>query len=217
MAYHGTNDDRRQADEIYASYIEKMSPSSGGWSTAVARSGCSWGTPATTRACRRSWRTLRAQRPDLEPDPGRRGTGHFFCRTDASNGARRHRRRDPLSQCDLRAQARQAHISLGYAEKNIALMADAGLSEFCQSTNSLDVDLLIQQFTELENRSAQLRQTIAERNVTNAQLLDDQFAELSAILFPADEPARAMDEHKPARSGACLRHQQGSEVAAPGR
>ena len=67
-------------------------------------------------------------------------------------------------------------ISLGYAAKNIAVMADAGLSEFCQFANSLDVDLLIKQFTELENRSAELRRTIAERNVANAQLLDEQFA-----------------------------------------
>ena len=58
MAYHGTNDDRRQADEIYASYVEKMSSSSGGWSTTVAGYGCSWGTRGpTTARCRRSWRT----------------------------------------------------------------------------------------------------------------------------------------------------------------
>ena len=87
-------------------------------------------------------------------------------------------------------------ISLGYAAKNVAVMADAGLSEFCQFTNQLDVDLLIEQFTELESRSAQLRQQIAERNMANARLLDDQFATLSAVLFPADEPAYATAEHK---------------------
>ena len=81
-------------------------------------------------------------------------------------------------------------------------MADMGLSEFCQSASSLDVDRLIEQFTELESRSAQLRRTIAERNVANARLLDDQFATLSAVLFPAGEPADAAAERKPARGGA---------------
>jgi len=62
---------------------------------------------------------------------------------------------------------------------------------------------LIEQFTELESRSAQLRQTMKERNIANVRLLDDQFAELSAVLFPAAEPACTATEHKPARRGAC--------------
>ena len=36
-------------------------------------------------------------------------------------------------------------------------MADMGLAEFCQFASSLDVDRLIEQFTELESRSAQLQ------------------------------------------------------------
>ena len=55
-------------------------------------------------------------------------------------------------------------MSIGYAAKHDVLMADMGLSEFCQSARSLDVGRLIEQFTELESRSAQLRRTMAERN-----------------------------------------------------
>jgi hypothetical protein len=36
----------------------------------------------------------------------------------------------------------------------------------------------------------------------NAQLLDEQFAALSAALFPADKPARAMKGRKPIRGSA---------------
>ena len=75
-------------------------------------------------------------------------------------------------------------ISLGYSPKFTALMADMGLSEFCQPARSLDTGRLIEQFTELEKRQAELRQTITDRNMMNARLLDDQFAELSAMLFP---------------------------------
>ena len=49
-------------------------------------------------------------------------------------------------------------LSIGYAPKFDALMAEMGLAEFCQSARSLDVDRLIKQFTELESRSAQLQQ-----------------------------------------------------------
>ena len=76
-------------------------------------------------------------------------------------------------------------LSVGYAPKFDALMAEMGLAEFSQSAKSLDASRLIEQFTELENQSAQLRQTMTERNAANALLLDRQFATLSARLFLA--------------------------------
>ncbi len=79
-------------------------------------------------------------------------------------------------------------ISIGYAAKNVAVMNDAGLGEFCQHTNTLDVDRLIEQFTEIERRSGEIRQAIATRNEQNAQLLGQQFATLSALLIPAARP-----------------------------
>jgi polysaccharide pyruvyl transferase WcaK-like protein len=82
-------------------------------------------------------------------------------------------------------------ISIGYSSKNDALMADMGLPGFCQSARSLDVGRLIEQFTELESCSAQLRQTMTERNEANVRLLDDQFAKLSALFFPTAGPAPA--------------------------
>ncbi len=53
-------------------------------------------------------------------------------------------------------------VSIGYAEKNKVLMADMGLGEFCQHVESLDVDLLIEQFSRLaSDRSAYERQIAA--------------------------------------------------------
>lgn len=75
-------------------------------------------------------------------------------------------------------------ISTGYARKNVELMADVGMSEFCQSAKSLDSDLLIKQFTELESRAPEFRQAILERNLANAQQLEQQYSEVSALLFP---------------------------------
>ena len=75
-----------------------------------------------------------------------------------------------------------------------------GLAEFCQSAHSLDVGRLIEQFTQLESRSAQLRQTMTERTAANARLLDHQFATLSAVLFRAAEPPGTAAEHERART-----------------
>ncbi len=83
-------------------------------------------------------------------------------------------------------------ISLGYSSKNRALMAAMGMTEFCQSANSLDVDRLIEQFIELEHRSVQIRQTVIERVEATERLLDGQFAELSDVLFQSTENHRAV-------------------------
>jgi polysaccharide pyruvyl transferase WcaK-like protein len=161
------------------------------------------GDPGDDRALREILADLQIHRPDLEPaqvvaEPVTSFAGLTRAMVPAGTvvATRYHN-----VICALKLS--KPTISIGYAAKNIAVMTDAGLSEFCQFTNQLDVDLLIEQFTELENRSAQLRQKIAERNIANARLLDDQFATLSAALFPAGELAYAAAEHKPARGGVC--------------
>ena len=78
-------------------------------------------------------------------------------------------------------------ISIGYAAKHDVLMADMGLSSFCQSGKSLDLDVLIKQFNELESQAAKLRQTMRERNAAKSRLIERQFAELSDVLFPGAE------------------------------
>jgi polysaccharide pyruvyl transferase WcaK-like protein len=92
-------------------------------------------------------------------------------------------------------------ISLSYSDKNDSLMAEMGLSEFCQFVGSLDVARLIEQFGEVERRAAQLKPAIAECCEAKAEHVDRQFAALSALLFPANKP-RAAAEHKPAGRGA---------------
>jgi len=76
-----------------------------------------------------------------------------------------------------------------------------GLSDFCQPTKSLNVERLIEQFTELEKRQAELQQAIRDRNAEYVRLLDQQFAQLSAILFQASGPVRASSGREPAGGG----------------
>jgi polysaccharide pyruvyl transferase WcaK-like protein len=74
-------------------------------------------------------------------------------------------------------------ISIGYGEKNAVLMTGTGLADYCQPINDLDVGRLIEQFTDLESHAAQLREAITAGNAAKAPLVQDQLAELSAVLF----------------------------------
>jgi polysaccharide pyruvyl transferase WcaK-like protein len=93
-------------------------------------------------------------------------------------------------------------LALGYAAKHDLLMADTGLPGFCVPCRSLEVTQMIERFTELECRSGQLRQTIMEHNAAKVRLVEQQFAEMSAVIFPAGEAASAATGRKAARTGA---------------
>ncbi|RAG85611.1 hypothetical protein DN069_10895 [Streptacidiphilus pinicola] len=81
-------------------------------------------------------------------------------------------------------------LALSYAAKTEALMADLGLAAYCHPARAVDADRLLEQFRELERHSAQLRQTLAERNVVAARRVQDQFTDLTAALFPVAQEAR---------------------------
>jgi polysaccharide pyruvyl transferase WcaK-like protein len=203
MNYHGSNDDRKQADEIYASYIETMK-SFVRWLVDNGRMirlliGDTNNSDET--AVQEILADLRSYRPEL--DPGQ------VVAEPVSSFAELMQAMMPVSTvvatrfhnviCALRLC--KPTISLGYAPKFTALMTDMGLSEFCQPADSLDVGRLIEQFTELEKRQAELREMIRKRNIAYELLLNDQFSGLSSMLFAASRSARVEADHEPAQRG----------------
>ena len=93
-------------------------------------------------------------------------------------------------------------LALSYATKHEFLMEESGLAGLSLPCRSLDAAQIIEGFTKLESRSAELRQTITERNAAKIRLVGQQLAEMSAALFPATEAARAANELKAAGTGA---------------
>ncbi|WP_435057118.1 polysaccharide pyruvyl transferase family protein [Streptomyces sp. bgisy060] len=87
-------------------------------------------------------------------------------------------------------------LALSYAAKSDALMARMGLEAYCHPAREVDADRLLEQFRELEQRSAELRRTLAERNLITARQLEQQFAALTSSLFPTTDhtPAHALRE-----------------------
>jgi polysaccharide pyruvyl transferase WcaK-like protein len=198
MEYYGTNDDRDQADGVHASYVRSMQAFARWLVDGGRRIRLLVGDTCDASMVDEIITDLRAYRPDLGPDwvvaepvtsyadltRGMYGAG-------AVVATRFHN-----VMCALKLG--KPTISLGYAPKNISLMEDMGQAEFIQSANALDVGRLIEQFTEAERRSAQLRAVMAERAAANAQLLDQQFARLSELLFSGGAaPLRRPAESSP--------------------
>ncbi|MFF1548090.1 polysaccharide pyruvyl transferase family protein [Streptomyces sp. NPDC058291] len=82
-------------------------------------------------------------------------------------------------------------LALTYAAKSEALMADMGLGAYCHPAREVDADRLLEQFRTLEKSSADLRRTLAERNLAATRRLEQQFTALTAALFPATANALA--------------------------
>ena len=183
MAYYGNNDDRNRADEIYASYVRNVETFILWLLDNGRKIRLFSGDEVDAGTVRQVLAQLRAARPDLEPS--------WITAESASSFEELTRAMAPVGtvvatrfhnvMCALRLG--KPTISIGYARKNVALMADMGLPEFYQYADSLDVEKLKRQFTELEDNAAQLRQVIAESNAKNARLLADQFAAISVFLF----------------------------------
>ncbi|MEU0477129.1 polysaccharide pyruvyl transferase family protein [Streptomyces olivaceus] len=79
-------------------------------------------------------------------------------------------------------------LALSYSAKSDSLMAEMGLGEYCHSAREVDADRLLERFRALERRSAELRRTLAERNLAVARRVERQFAALTAVLAPAPGP-----------------------------
>lgn len=187
MAYYGSNDDRRHADSIYSTYVDQMKDLllwliDGGRDVRLFVGDANGSDDAVVQELLTH---VRSSRPDLEPSrivsdavrtfddlmAAMQGVGTVIA-------MRYHNLVCALKLC-------KPTLSIGYSPKHDVLMADRGLERYCQSVDSLDVTRLKEQFLELESRSAELRPFMRQRNAENARLLEDQFAELSEVLFDA--------------------------------
>lgn len=189
MAFYGGNDDRRQAGEIYAAYVEGMKTFVR-WLVGSGRHvRLLTGDQVDSAVADEIVRDIRQHFPDLDQDwviaPR---IGSLAGLVDAIGpaatvvAARYH---------NLIAAAKLARpaISVSYSPKHDVLMADLGLPEYCVPARWLDAELLIRRFEELEKNSARLSRTIAERTAGKADRLAVQFARLSATLLPGFEVA----------------------------
>ena len=191
MEYRGSNDQRKDADKVYSAYVGKMKQFVR-WLIDNDRRvklfvGDTNGSDGTV--VQEILADVREYRPNLDPsqvvaEPVTSFVDVMRAMMNASSvvAIRYHN-----IVCSLKIA--KPTISISYSPKHDALMAEMGLPEFCLDVNDLNVSDLIKLFTNLESRSAELRQTIKDRNMMKALLVDAQFAELSTMLFSSTPEA----------------------------
>lgn len=200
MGYYGNNEDRAQAAEVNAAYMDKTKRfvrwlADQGYRIRLFPGDNSWDDAVLAEILA----DLRDHRPGLEPmaAAGQAVTSLDELMRDMAPVGTVVAIRYHNVMCALKLG--KPTVSLSYARKHDLLMADMGLSEFCLPARDFTLDQLIERFTKLRDRAAELTQTMAERNAEKARLLDQQFAELSRLLFPRRKQARGPAGPEPAR------------------
>jgi polysaccharide pyruvyl transferase WcaK-like protein len=198
MDYSGNNDDRRHSATVQARYTDAM--------TRFVLWLIDNGRPVVLVAGdTRDGRTIdgvladvRAQRPALDPSAVTASVpatlGELMQRLEGVETVVATRFHSVL--CALRLG--KPTLAVGYAAKFDALMAEMGFAEFSLPAKSVDVDILIDRFNELERKAAHFAELTAERDAVNQQLLDEQFAELSTALFDRPPAPRSPQISSPA-------------------
>lgn len=184
MDYHGGNDDRAEADAIHAAYVGKISAFAD-WLLERGYGIRLFGGDGNVdyAVAERLRADLYARHPGL--DPSRVTVAAFSSYADLLGQMNQvetvvaTRYHNVLSALKLGKPT----ISLGYSQKFVSLMESMGQAEFCQPSGSFTLERLLQHFNELQERRAELTETIRKHNDALGQGLAEQFALMSAVLF----------------------------------
>ncbi|MGX1911455.1 polysaccharide pyruvyl transferase family protein [Streptomyces phaeochromogenes] len=189
MDFHGGNDDRARAEEIHRRYLDGT--------TRVVRALVEDGRPVRLLTGDECDRPVVAAILDAVDSPlvtaaEAASLADLMKETAAADTVVATRYHNLV--CALKVGT--PTLALSYAAKSDALMDRMGLAAYCHPAREVDADQLREQFRALEKRSAELRRTLTERNLTVARQLEDQFTALTAALFPATDHAHALREAK---------------------
>ena len=88
-------------------------------------------------------------------------------------------------------------ISVGYSLKHDALMRTMGVPEFALSARSVSEAQLTERFTELRDRSSEVRWTLKAHLQVKQKELEKQFEDLTALLAPDLEGPRSRHQSSP--------------------
>ncbi|MCX5157619.1 polysaccharide pyruvyl transferase family protein [Streptomyces sp. NBC_00291] len=187
MAFHGGNDDRARAEEIHRRYLD--------------------GTIRFVRALVDDGRPVRLLTGDACDAPV---VAAILDAVDsplvtASEAASLADLMEEMAAADTVVATRYHNLicalkvgtptlAVSYAAKSDALMARMGLEAYCHPAREVDADRLLEQFRELEKRTAELRRILTERNAVAVRQLDGQFTALTAAVFPTAAPTHALRE-----------------------
>lgn len=184
MEYSGGNDERQRAAAIHAAYVDTMKRFAGWLLDNGYRVRLFVGDADDEPIADEVLAYLRESRPDLavaanvEPVSSFAELTQVMQRVAIVVATRFHN----VVGAVLLAKPT---ISLSYAPKSAAIMADAGLAQFNMAAGSLDLAELVERFAELERQAAELVPHMRQSVRAKALRADEQFALLSREFFPA--------------------------------
>ncbi|QEU96680.1 polysaccharide pyruvyl transferase family protein [Streptomyces kanamyceticus] len=184
MDFHGGDDDRARADEIHRRYLEGT--------TRFVRALVDEGRPVRLLTGDECDAPVVAAILDAVDSPlvtaaDAASLADLMKETAAADTVVATRYHNLI--CALKAGT--PTLALSYAAKSDALMDRMGLGAYRHPAREVDAERLLEQFRELERRSAELRETLAERNLDATRQLEHQFTALTAALFPTTAQAQA--------------------------
>jgi polysaccharide pyruvyl transferase WcaK-like protein len=182
MAYHGWRNDPARGAEIYAAYLHKIT----NFVLWLLHRGhvvrVLMGETSDRRAVDDLFRALRTRSPHLgngsvmfTPAQTLHDVMQQMADVDAVVATRYHN-----IVCALRM--RKPTISIGYAPKNDALLAEMGLAAFCQHIEDFDVARLEAQITRLMSHRAAYERSIREASALLEGKLREQESRLALLL-----------------------------------
>jgi polysaccharide pyruvyl transferase WcaK-like protein len=183
MAYYGGNEDKHQAAQIYAAYLERME-SFVDWLLDSGRSvrlvvGDETDQPAADEIAA----AIRYGRPGLDPARLTATPVTTYAELEGEIAPVATMVATRFHSVMFALKLRKPTVSVGYSPKNDSLMAGVGLGQYTQHIKSLDVEKLKAQFTQAESQAAQVRELLDEMLPVRADQSREQLRELSRVLF----------------------------------
>jgi polysaccharide pyruvyl transferase WcaK-like protein len=183
MTYQGWRNDSSRGAAIYATYLEKITKFvlwllDRGHPVRILT-----GEITDRQAVADLARKVAAARPHLpqdrflaEPISSLHSLMREIAKTDIVVATRFHNVVCALKLC-------KPTVSIGYGQKNGALMAEMGVGRFCQHIERLDLDLLIDQFKQLISDRRSYEQSIRDANLVYRERLEHQDSVLESRLL----------------------------------
>lgn len=187
MDFHGSSDDRRDAEVIHESYMDAMRRFSRWLVAGGHRVRFLTGDEVDRPIVRDVMADVRAHFPDLAADAlvfePTETLGELMAqieKVDVVVGTRYHN-----VVCGLKLA--KPTVSLSYSTKSDRAMTEMGLGEYTQDARNVDVDKLIEHFVEVSELADRITPMLAHRTAERATRLRAQFTILSSVLDLPEE------------------------------
>jgi polysaccharide pyruvyl transferase WcaK-like protein len=188
MDFHGSTDDRKDADEINGSYVDAMRQLVRRLVDDGRHVRMLTGDEVDHAVVRDVIADVRASRPDLpadalvfEPTETLGEVMAQIARVEVVVGTRYH---NVVAALKLAKPT----VSISYSAKSDRVMGEMGLADYTQDARSVDVDKLVEQLAEVTELAGRIQPMLRERSAEKSARLVRQYEVLTASLGIPVEP-----------------------------